>query len=80
MLGVCTYLIGLYLQSLPERGSSRSTYSLVLVISIISSCLVITLVRANVLLQCDILALLIRKTLLALMYEKVLKLPISGVA
>ena len=72
-----TYLIGLFLQSIPEGVSHRSTSTLVLGLTIILSCLFVIVLRANLLIQCELLAVGLRKTLSAFLYRKLLKLPIS---
>lgn len=58
----------------------RSTYTFLLLLSIIVICVLSVILRANVVLRCYTLAALLRKTLSALIYEKLLRLPVSGVA
>ena len=60
--------------------SSRSIYTTVLLISIILCIYSTVLLRTNFVFRSFQLGLLIRKTLTGILYEKVLRLPASGVA
>ena len=80
MPGVSAYLIGLYLESIHVGVSHRSTYTLVLLLLIILTCFFSAILRVNINLRCDVLALLIRKTLTASIYDKMLKLRIQEVS
>ena len=77
---MCPYLIKFYLESIPAGTSDRSLYSAALLVSIIACCYSSVFIRSNLLVRCFVLSLLMRKSLTALLFEKLLRLPVSGVA
>ena len=80
MPGIYTYLIKLYLESLPIGQSERSEWSQGLLIGIIVLCLLSAFLRSNVFLKITMFGVLIRKTLTGILYRKLLKLKVSGIA
>ena len=71
---------GSYLDSIPVGLSLRSTHTLILLLFVILSCLFTEILGANLLLRLYTFALLLRKTLSATLYDKLLKLLVSEVA
>ena len=73
-----SYLIKLYIDDLTP--SANKTYQIMLLVSIIFICFFSALLRNHTYLRAMTFGLLVRKTLTGMLYEKLLKLPISGVA
>ena len=76
--GLYSCLIKLYIDGLTNGTTSPS--GVWLLITIIVSCFLAVIVRTTAYLRCQIFGLLMRKTLTSILYSKLLKLPVSGVA
>ena len=73
MPGLYTYLIKLYLESLGRAEPfSNSGESLILLIAVIGSCALTALLRSVFYIQTIVFGLLLRKTLTAILYQKLL--------